>query len=220
MYGIAMSYAIPGTYGSRNLLDPSLVDFGNNNLIYQNPLFASTLARIQGIDEIDTLGRRRTFIKGLYQLVTLDSIVYLKYPTGHARNQDSSTTTDSANIVHFPSLMGFVDRLPFVSYGRVLLFLTEHGQSLHVHSDINENEREDDLRMDFIWISSSMDKNFFIYDPITDTRHPVESRSAFFNVKDFHGTLPASSYSYSLRVDGWFTEAFREKIGLTGMESY
>ena len=48
----------------------------------------------------------------------------------------------------------------------------------------------------------------------------LNTRAAWWNDVDWHGGERIMEQSYSLRIDGKFTESFREKLGINHLESY
>lgn len=60
---------------------------------------------------------------------------------------------------------------------------------------------------------TNLAKPFFMLDPETGEKLSVASHSAWFDtVNQYHSADAASDLSFSIRVDGRFTEAFRRQI--------
>jgi hypothetical protein len=66
----------------------------------------------------------------------------------------------------------------------------------------------------------NLDKPFYIQDPEAGTKIAVESRACFFNDLDWHAGGRTNVQSYSMRVDGVFSDVFRESIGIAHLENY
>ena len=47
-------------------------------------------------------------------------------------------------------------------------------------------------------------------------KHGINTRAAFWNDQDWHGGNRVMCPTYGMRIDGKFTDAFREKLKLNG----
>lgn len=122
------------------------------------------------------------------------------------------------NMRFFPSVKRLLETGFMSTIGRVIFFLREHSCPIPLHSD-NPNQPFNqpnplDAVSEFVWISPRQVGNFFIYDEMTDERHYVRSKTAWFNSYDKHGSDPHDRMSWSLRIDGKFSPELREKIGV------
>lgn len=82
----------------------------------------------------------------------------------------------------FPLLINFIKTLPFNAAGRILIIYDDVARPVPAHRDHNEKKY-------------------------------VESYSAWFDsVNQFHGTDPYDGLSFSIRVDGVFTDEFKDEI--------
>ena len=75
-------------------------------------------------------------------------------------------------------------------------------------------------KSEFIWINPMGLKKFYIYDEDKNIRHDVTSKAVFFNDLDMHGGEPNSQMTWTLRIDGVFTQQFKEKLGITHLKNY
>lgn len=115
--------------------------------------------------------------------------------------------TDEAQ--EFAPLMDFLDTLPFEATGRIIIMYDWDGRAVPAHRDHESR----DLCHEFIWMRTNFAKPFFILDPETGEKLSVASHSAWFDtVNQYHGADAASGLSFSIRVDGRFTEEFRRQI--------
>jgi hypothetical protein len=74
----------------------------------------------------------------------------------------------------------------------------------HLNTDVCNN---------FIWFRTNLKKPFYMLNHRTNEKLPVESYSAWFDtVNQFHGSDPQDGLSFSIRVDGIFTDEFRQRI--------
>ncbi|MEJ7847036.1 MAG: hypothetical protein WKF92_02990 [Pyrinomonadaceae bacterium] len=111
--------------------------------------------------------------------------------------------------LEFTTLMAFIETLPFESTGRVLIIYDDEGRSVPAHRD---HERTD-VCHDFIWFRTNLIKPFYVLNEVANEKLYVDSHSAWFDtVNQYHGSDAAEGLSFSIRVDGHFTEEFRRQI--------
>ncbi|MDQ3816506.1 MAG: hypothetical protein M3362_02295 [Acidobacteriota bacterium] len=109
----------------------------------------------------------------------------------------------------FPLLMDFIATLPFKSTGRMLIMYDDVRRPVPAHRDHTET----DICHEFIWFRTNLAKPFYMFNPETGEKRYVESYSAWFDsVNQFHGSDPCDGLSFSIRVDGHFTDRFRKRI--------
>jgi hypothetical protein len=66
---------------------------------------------------------------------------------------------------------------------------------------------------EFIWMRTNLDKQFYVLDPDSGERKYVTSHSAWFDsVNQYHGADAGTGLTFSIRVDGVFSDAFRAQI--------
>jgi hypothetical protein len=129
-------------------------------------------------------------------------------------------------IANFPELRTWMENLVttgvFTHLGRILIFRAEHDVQMMYHQDFCPPDEYDyfDHRHEFIHIRPNLDKPFNIYDPETRQAVPVTSHSCFFNDQDFHSGGRVSKQTYSVRIDGVFTDEFRQQIGIGHLAYY
>jgi len=109
----------------------------------------------------------------------------------------------------FALLMDFIKTLPFESTGRILILYDTNSCKVPAHRDHLETE----TCHEFIWFRPNLKKRFYMLNNDTGTRKYVNSYSAWFDtVNQYHGCDPGSGLTYSIRVDGKFTNDFKRKI--------
>ena len=109
----------------------------------------------------------------------------------------------------FSLLMDFIRTLPFKATGRMLIMYDNVARPIPAHRDHIETE----LCHDFIWFRTNLKKPFYMLNHKTNEKLYVESYSAWFDtVNQFHGSDGCEGLSFSIRVDGVFTDEFKEKI--------
>jgi hypothetical protein len=109
----------------------------------------------------------------------------------------------------FASLMDFIRTLPLKETGRILIIYDNAGKEVPAHRDHLNTE----ICNEFVWLRTNLIKPFYVLNHKTSEKKYIESYSAWFDaVNQFHGSEAASGLSFSLRVDGKFTDELREKI--------
>lgn len=109
----------------------------------------------------------------------------------------------------FAPLMDFIATLPFKATGRMLIMYDPSGRAVSAHKDHDSIE----LCHEFIWFRTNLRKPFYMLDPRTGERAYVAGHAAWFDtVNQFHGADASGELSFSIRVDGVFSDAFRSQI--------
>jgi hypothetical protein len=115
----------------------------------------------------------------------------------------------AAEAAGFALLMDFIKTLPFAATGRILIMYDASGRAVSAHKDHDDT----DLCHEFIWFRTNLRKPFYMLDPATGERAYVAGYSAWFDtVNQFHGADASGELSFSIRVDGIFSEEFRNSI--------
>jgi hypothetical protein len=115
----------------------------------------------------------------------------------------------SEAVTEFSLLMDFIKTLPFQATGRMLIIYDDAGQEVPAHRDHLETE----VCHEFIWFRSNLKKPFFMLNHKTNEKKYVDSYSAWFDsVNQYHGSDAVEGLSFSIRVDGKFTDEFRARI--------
>ena len=115
----------------------------------------------------------------------------------------------SEEAAEFAELMDFLATLPFAATGRMLIMYDASGRAVTAHRDHDSL----DLCHEFIWLRTNLAKPFYMLDPESGARRYVAGHSAWFDtVNQYHGADAGSGLTWSLRVDGRFSDAFRAMI--------
>jgi hypothetical protein len=101
----------------------------------------------------------------------------------------------------------------FDQYGRVAMFVNLQNCFNPMHVD--HYDSRDANNDEFVWISFSSHKRFFVYDAITKEKIYAKGHCNWFNTGNWHGTDPAEQACYSIRVDGVFSQQFRQAMNRT-----
>jgi hypothetical protein len=115
--------------------------------------------------------------------------------------------SDEAN--EFPLLMDFIATLPFKTIARMMIMYDSGGHVVTPHRDHSVT----DLCHEFLWFRTNLNKPFYMLNPKNGEKRYVQSYSAWFDsVNQFHGADAYDGMSFSIRVDGTFTDEFRKRI--------
>lgn len=130
---------------------------------------------------------------------------------------------------YFPNVVKWIESMVgtvFEDIGRVIFFHLEadglafEHRDLGAHNGVLANDVYTPHRNEFVHLRPNTKKSFYIWDPDSQNKTHINARAAWWNDQDWHGGDPIKSQSYSLRIDGKFTEEFRRKLGIDHLESY
>jgi len=109
----------------------------------------------------------------------------------------------------FTLLVDFIKRLPFSAFGRMLLIYDDGGRTVPAHRD----HEETDVCHEFVWMRTNMRKPFYTLNPVTGEKKYIEGHTAWFDtVNQYHGSDAGEGLTFSIRVDGRFTDEIRGPI--------
>jgi len=177
--------------------------------------------------EIGEFDNRDKFI--LYLKLALGAydpyqFIFLKTEDGgwESRFEAKAWTND---IQYFPELKVWLESLVgtvFKYLGRIIIFKAEHDTQMFMHRDLILPDETEyfDHRHEFIHLRTNLDKPFYIWDPESDTKILTDSRATFFNDQDWHSGGKTNKQTYSIRIDGEFTDEFRERAGISHLTHY
>ena len=139
-------------------------------------------------------------------------MIYLAY----SELPDSYFDLDKTELWHptvhaneFALLMDFIKTLPFAATGRMLIMYDTAARQVPAHRD----HIEIDLCHEFLWFRSNLKKPFYLLNQKTGEKKYVEGHTAWFDsVNQYHGSDACEGLSFSIRVDGKFTDEFRNSI--------
>jgi hypothetical protein len=129
---------------------------------------------------------------------------------------DSYFDLDRTDVWHpssaageFVLLMDFIATLPLSATGRMLIMYDDVAREVPAHRD----HVDADVLHEFIWFRTNLCKPFYMLNCVTREKMYVSSYSAWFDtVNQFHGCDGCDGLSFSVRVDGKFTEEFSSMI--------
>jgi hypothetical protein len=115
----------------------------------------------------------------------------------------------SAAAEEFAPVMDFIATLPFAATARIIIIYDHEGNAVPAHRDHEDRE----ICNEFIWMRTNSAKRFYLLNPENREKLYVDSHTAWFDtVNQYHGADANDGLSFSLRVDGVFTDEFRRKI--------
>lgn len=116
---------------------------------------------------------------------------------------------------YFPSLLTWIESLItagiFTHVGRAYIVSVDSFGISFEHRD-NQADPQSDTDSEFIHVRLNTKRPFYVYNAETKERFYIESRVGWWNDKDTHGGDPIAEPAYAVRIDGVFTEEFRNKI--------
>jgi hypothetical protein len=124
---------------------------------------------------------------------------------------------------HFPNLLQWIISFKtnniFKSlYSSNLISVEANGIPWEHYDPKEECEQPDEngrpFVPEFIHIKTDCDRPFYIVDPETGERTFMNTRAAYWNERDWHGGLPIPRPTYTLRINGRFSDEFKKKIGI------
>lgn len=130
---------------------------------------------------------------------------------------------------YFPNVVVWIESMVgsiFEDIGRVIFFHCEadgipfEHRDLGAHNGVWEKDKYSPHRNEFIHIRPNTKKAFYLWNPETKDKTYINCRAAWWNDQDWHGGEKIMEQSYSLRIDGKFTEEFRKKLGISHLDSY
>jgi hypothetical protein len=117
-----------------------------------------------------------------------------------------------------------VDSNVFEYIGRVIFFHREADGIIFEHRDLDGEkgmqEGYTEHRNEFIHIRPNLKSPFYIWDPEKQNKIYINARAAWWNDQDWHGGDKTMQQTYSLRIDGKFSEEFRKKLGIDHLATY
>lgn len=125
----------------------------------------------------------------------------------------------------FPSVYRFLrESNVFSGIGRLNVFIQEHYCDIPLHTDYPHTLSNKEagylapVEKEFLWLNPRQIKGLYVLDDVTNERHQITSKAAWFNPLDLHGGDAVDRLTWTFRFDGVYTPWFREQIRLTHSE--
>jgi hypothetical protein len=117
---------------------------------------------------------------------------------------------------YFPEVMkwinSLIDQKVFSHIGRATFFVQDSGGMSFEHFDESVDPNYPEITSEFVHLRQTLNRPFYVRDQETLEKTYIDSKVAYWNDQDFHGGDPVLIPTYSFRIDGVFTEEFRNKI--------
>jgi hypothetical protein len=172
--------------------------------------------KVAGEDLLNTHGKNALFMFVKYVYGSHDLLSLYNFwddPAGWKTKPKERNLSDVAE--HFPSLIAWIDSLVeqkvFSYISRAYLISHESGAISFEHRDPANDPESPDIS-EFIHIRPDLKRPFYVYDPEAKQKHYVQTRVAWFNDRDVHGGDTIGEPTFAIRIDGLFTEEFKQKI--------
>jgi hypothetical protein len=152
------------------------------------------------------------FAMGAYDLYSF----YVLYDFKDGWREDETIRGRQGIADYFPAVISWIDSLVenkvFSHIGRATFFVQEAGGISFEHKDPSVDPEYPDVPSEFIHLSPSLDRPFYVRDFETEEKTYIRTRAGYWNDQDYHGGDPVMKPTYSLRIDGRFTDEFKAKI--------
>lgn len=141
--------------------------------------------------------------------------INLKYAIGWEgwlNRDDPTKTAKTPAYNNFKFLFNWIEQQNiFVEPGRTVIYINETNMEPVEHFDLPESV---ETSTQFIWINLDRRKNIYVRDKVTKEKVSSNDPVIIFDDRNFHGTETSEYATWSLRIDGYFTDEFLEKTGL------
>jgi hypothetical protein len=165
---------------------------------------------IQDLRNHDLLG---SWLRYQHNISYGQSSISVYYATSFDKKHLREHCKGTKAVEYFKVLFDWLDNQDiFKEYGRVVVFPNEPSTTTPIHHDWPDGISRKD---EFIWINLDQRKKFFVYDKETDTKHYVNSKICTFDNAENHGCDAVEWATWSIRIDGIFSDKFLDKTGLT-----
>ena len=155
------------------------------------------------------------FSLGAYDLYSF----YVIYDFEDGWREDTDIRGRKPAADYFPGVIAWIENLIeqkiFSHIGRATFFVQEAGGISFEHHDPSVDPENPNITSEFIHFRPSLDRPFYVRDSTTLEKTYINTRVGYWNDQDLHGGDPILIPSYSFRIDGKFTEQFKEKMSYT-----
>jgi len=178
------------------------------------------------LDNVTSRNKLIRFFKSKYGVYDPLRVFYLT-----TNENFGGTTMPDAKLPElaekFPSVMAWANSLigtMFDSIFRVCIFYVEHDGRTVEHYDLAPDS---DLRLPldkvhddidqlphFIHLRSDTSRPFYVFDADNKDKYFANSWACWFNAKEWHSAVRHIAPAWSLRVDGYFTDAMKKELNL------
>jgi len=183
--------------------------------VYQNSILKDSGIAERLVEEGFSNDDVYEFIKFAYPTLGLGKKLLLRtykdYVSKFNAKHLSSENFDTDAYKYFPKLKEFIDNSgAFSEIGRIMFFLTERRTCTEIHCDYADlNTRKDQ----FITILPRKIKKLFVLNENFEKQYTTGVINTFDN-GTWHGSDIVDTSTFSIRIDGLFSQQFLKKTGL------
>ena len=165
------------------------------------------------LDKLDNLHQKAWYCSLILPIHHPYSLVFLRRERDFWKKQYSDFCDWTENAQYFPETIEFIKRLPFQEFGRIVLFITEPNEETLIHYDGGSADSLKNANTEMIYFRpGSNKKKIFIWDDSAKKEYLINSTASFWNDLDYHGVHASNGKTFSLRIDGVFTNSFRQSL--------
>lgn len=142
-------------------------------------------------------------------------ISILKFNMFATKSQDLHPWESFVDL-YMPYTKSCIEKLPFKTIGRVVIYGSLPNIEVPCHrDDIITNHKDHHVNF-----NPGGYRPVYIYDSIKKEKHYLDKtyRIYAYNVRDYHGVDAIPDFSYTVRVDGEYTDEVCEELGLVNGE--
>jgi len=167
---------------------------------------------LQELKERDHLASYLRFMEPVNYSGFSLNLKYIKDPALWTHREDPANVVDAPACDKFGFFWDWLAQQDiFVTPARTTIYISEATMQGLEHRDVAGDSKPNQ----FIWINLDQRKKLYVIDNETNERHYiVDSPIAVFDDRNFHGVDPSPYASWSIRIDGYFTDTFKKKTGL------
>lgn len=138
----------------------------------------------------------------------------LLHPTDwHSKHSGEGKSPTADALTYFQKTLHFCYSLPmFKEIGRIAIFGVLPGHHAPCHRDSNPARYSKSKYDHLVMFSPLQNKLAYIYDEQSKVKHYPNSQAYVFNDLDYHGADALPYFTYNFRVDGTYTDEFREQM--------
>lgn len=112
---------------------------------------------------------------------------------------------------YFTEVIAWIKKLPIFSSIKSAYFLIVEGGGTSIEHSDPEFQGDESLH-EFIYVRQGTTRPFYVKDLDTGEKIYLNTRATCFNDQDYHGSDPCWQTTYMLRIDGVFTDVFRQGL--------
>jgi hypothetical protein len=158
---------------------------------------------------------------------------YDHYTVYQVLDQDYKYKGPGEIATHFPELVKWIEQFKergiFKSLFSATIMAIDSGGIPWEHHDpedpktaifdptIPEENRSGEVA-EFIHIKTDCDRPFYIIHPETEEKIYINTRVAWWDERDWHGGEPIQRPTFTLRINGRFTDEFKKQINVEGYD--